>query len=64
MRQLANAFERETGTFEREVGVSGSHLQSQFLQVDFEGGGGEGGVDDVLLAINQMCEDLSARKLP
>jgi hypothetical protein len=60
MRQLANAFEREVGTFEREVGVSGSHLQSQFLQVDFEGGGG----DDVLLAINQMCEDLSARKLP
>jgi hypothetical protein len=56
MRQLANAFEREAG-------AAGSHMQGQLVHVDFEGGG-EGGLDDALLAIDQMCEDLSARKLP
>ena len=55
--------ECECGEYEEGwyAGASGSHLQSQLLHVDIEGGG-EG--HDALLAIDQMCEDLSARKLP
>ena len=55
----------ECGEYEEGwyAGAAGSHLQTQLLHVDIEGGG-EGGLHDALLAIDQMCEDLSARKLP
>lgn len=57
--------ECECGEYEEGwyAGAAGCHLQSQLLHVDIEGGG-EGGLHDALLAIDQMCEDLSARKLP
>jgi hypothetical protein len=53
VQQLANAVQRDAG-----VGSAMAPLQGQLLQLDFEGD--EHG--DVLLDMDQLCEELSRRK--
>ena len=54
---LANALGRDA-----VCALSGSQAPSQLLHVDFEAGGQ--GLNDVMLDLDQMCEELDRRKSP